>query len=79
MTIEEISEEFNISINEGVMNLGWENGWSDNTIEGYRLLRKLAVPGSGMRSGEASWQKIWFDVKDENQEVRVTYQLDSGD
>ena len=78
MTIKEISEKFEIPVKDGVMNLGWENGWSDKTTNAAHSIRKFMVDGTYFRTGPASWQKIEFKAKDEEQEVKVTYQLDSG-
>lgn len=64
---------------DGVINLGWQNGWRNDTIDLHRKLFSQAQDDSYTRSGPASWQIFKFKIVEGEKTYTVTYTLDSGD
>lgn len=63
----------------GVIDLGFQNGWDDNISDLHKKLIAKMVEGTHYKSGPASWQKFTFVVSDGEEEYKVMYSLDSGD
>lgn len=79
MTIKKLLEEHGHRASLGVIDLGWENGWNQKTIDLKRELRQFWVEGTYTRSGSASWQKMSVKLKNGNEEYELRWELDSGD
>ena len=79
MTIDEILQEHGHSARLGVIDLGWENGWSGNTVDLFQELKPFWVKDTYSRSGSASWQRMSVKLKHEDEEYQLRWQLDSGD
>jgi hypothetical protein len=79
MTINDILEKYGRSAKLGVIDLGWENGWSQKTIDFKQELRQFWVDGTYTRSGSASWQKMSVKLKNGDEEYELRWELDSGD
>lgn len=78
--IKELVERHGRKIKDNnVIDLGWQNGWSDNTYRLHRELLSQSVEGSYTRSGVASWQTFKYAIKEGEITYTVTYTLDSGD
>ncbi len=79
MTINDILEKYGHRASLGVIDLGWENGWDKNINELHKSLRPFWIEGTYTRQGPASWQKFSVQLKDEEQEYKLVWELDSGD
>jgi hypothetical protein len=79
MTINDILEKYGHRASLGVIDLGWENGWGQKTIDLKRELRQFWVEGTYNRTGSASWQKMSVKLKNDDEEYEMRWQLDSGD
>lgn len=79
MTIKELLKKHGYKNVEHVIDLHWENGWDENIIDLYKSLRPFWIEGTYTRQGPASWQKFSVQLKDEEQEYELIWQLDSGD
>ena len=79
MTIRELLEKHGYKNVDNVIDLNWENGWDKNINELHKSLRPFWIEGTYTRQGPASWQKFSVQLKDEEQEYKLIWQLDSGD
>ena len=78
-TIAEFLEGFGIAIKNGIIDLGWENGWSFKKYDILHTLMVYEVKGTYSKSGSASSRKTTFTVNKDGEEYKVTYSTDSGD
>jgi hypothetical protein len=67
-------------IKNGCIDLGTANGWDSETLKIYRELLDMKIQGSyqEVELSNCYYEKS-FDVEIENQIVKVTYKVDSGD
>lgn len=67
-------------IENGYIDLGTANGWDSETLKIYRELLEIKIQGSyqEVELSNCYYEKS-FDVVIENQVVKVTYRVDSGD
>jgi len=79
MTIKELLEKHGYKSVDDVIDLNWKNGWDKNIIDLYKSLRSFRIEGTYTRQGPASWQKFSVQLKDEEKEYKLIWQLDSGD
>jgi hypothetical protein len=79
MTIKELLEKHGYKNVNNFINLNWQNGWDKNINDLYKSLRPFWIEGTYRKQGPASWQKFSVQLKDEEQEYELVWQLDSGD
>lgn len=77
-TIKELVENNGFTIDNGVINLFWVNGWSDRTFRLNRALLEYALDDY-TTVGPASSKLTSFTVSKGDETYRVEYSLDSGD
>jgi hypothetical protein len=67
-------------IKNSCIGLGTANGWDSETLKIYRELLDMKIQGSyqEVEISNCYYEKS-FDVEIENQIVKVTYKVDSGD
>jgi hypothetical protein len=67
-------------IKKGCIDLGTANGWDSKTFKIYNELLDMKIQGSYQEVELSNcYYKKSFDVVIENQIVKVTYKVDSGD
>jgi hypothetical protein len=67
-------------IKNGCIDLGTANGWNSETFKIYNELLDMKIQGSYQEVELSNcYYKKSFDVVIENQIVKVTYKVDSGD
>jgi hypothetical protein len=74
-----ILEKYGIEAQNNIIDLGWENGWGQKTLNLKEELRRFWIEGTYNRSGSASWQKMTVRLKSEDEEYEMRWNLDSGD
>ena len=79
MTINDTLEKYGRSAKLGVINLGWEYGWSQKTYDLKQELKPFWVKGTYTKTGPASWQSMSVKVKKDDEEYELRWYLDSGD
>lgn len=78
-TISDFLEERGISIRLGIIQLGWENGWTNSIYDVQKALMNYLVEGTYHTSGSASSRRTVFDVNKDGEKYNVVYWTDSGD
>jgi hypothetical protein len=79
MTIKELLEKHGHKNVNNVIDLGFINGWNNNINDLYKSLRPFWIEETYTRQGPASWQQFSVQLKDEEQEYELVWELDSGD
>ena len=66
-------------VKNGVLNLGYENGWGENTYNLYKDMNHYRDDSTYKHGGPAHSQ--WFSVmlRDGDVKIEMRWQLDSGD
>lgn len=82
--INKIVIDHGYQINDGVIDLGWENEWSQQTIDIFTELIKFVKKGTYSkgtysRKGDADYQIKTFIIEKDDEQYSVVYKLDSGD
>jgi hypothetical protein len=79
MKIKQLLEKHSCKNVNNVIDLGWINGCDKNISELDKALRPFWIEETYTRQGPASWQQFSVQLKDEEQEYELIWQLDSGD
>lgn len=79
MKINELLTEYKKESRHGVIDLGFQNGWGQDTWDLHEKLMAKMVNGTFYKTGSPSWQRFSFVVSDGEEEYKVIYSLDSGD
>lgn len=79
MKIAELIETYRPYMKNGDINLGYINGWGDDTYDLHRELKKYEQENTYFKSGPAYSQGFEFIANDGDQQIKVKWQLDSGD
>jgi len=77
-TLQELLGRYDKKPVNGVIDLGWENGWGKKTVELYYDLLKRNTH-THTRNGNASNQTKSFIVDEDGAQIKILYYLDSGD
>lgn len=78
-TIAQFLQEHKLSVRNGIIYLGWINGWTDKERAIKNALFEHAVKDTYSTIGPADWQKTTFKINKNGEEYIVQYDLDSGD
>ena len=78
-TIDEFLKEHGLSAKNGIIYLGWVNGWTDRNRAVKNALFEYAVKDTYSTIGPADWQRTTFKINKNGEEYIVQYDLDSGD
>ena len=78
-TIDEFIKEHGLSARNGIIYLGWVNGWTDRNRAIKNALFEYAVKDTYSTIGPADWKKTTFKINKNEEEYTVEYNLDSGD
>lgn len=78
-TIAEFLEEHKLPVRNGIIYLGWVNGWTDRNRAIKNALFEYAVKDTYSTIGPADWQKTVFQIEKNGEKYSVEYNLDSGD
>jgi hypothetical protein len=79
MTIKELLEKHGHKNVNNVIDLGFINGWNKNINDLHKSLRPFWIEETYTKQGPASWQQFSVQLKDEEQEYELVWELDSGD
>jgi len=69
----------NESIQDSILDLGWENGWNEQKASLFWEIIKYEIPGTYSKSGSASNQTFRRKIMYNQHEYMVVHHLDSGD
>lgn len=80
MTIEQMINEGLVTVRNGEIHLGTQNGWGAKTLVAYKALNEIRVPNTGTsRNLGRCYNEYSFTVNDGTNEYVVVYSVDSSD